>query len=209
MSEDLDTSKQTAVEQTEGAAKPDTEGKANEQGVVDDVDKALSEWDAEAGSSQTEQQKPEGKPEDADLRAQVNALREEQYQRTYREDFGRLVGTIRGDFTPEEVSDKFIGVWVNAEAEADQRLQIAWRDRDKDPAKFQRTVKALAQKFAKENARLRRRDDEATATREAVAHAVRGGATKPPEGKAPDLGKMSDAEARAAVEKEYGYTPRF
>lgn len=53
-------------------------------------------------------------------------------------------------------------------------------------------------------------DREATDSRMAVALSVRnaGGKNKGPD-KQPDYSRMSDSEARAAVEKDFGYTPNF
>lgn len=90
--------------------------------------------------------------------------------------------------------------WVNAQAKKDTRIANAWMKRHEDPAKFKRVVQGLRDKFAEKHARLRNVDDNATADRMALAHAVRGASSKAPEGKAPDYSKMNDREFQEVLE---------
>lgn len=209
MTDDLE-SKQSVVEQTEGAAKPDTEAQADAQGVSDDVEKALSEWDAsvDTASSKSEQKETATESDEVKrLRDEVAAFREERQSESFQRDLNKVIKELRGDFTAEEIDDDHIDIWLNKQAKRDPRLASAWLHRNDDPAKFQRTLNALKPKFAKDHARFRLRDDEATANREAVAHAVRRGANQPSDSKPPDLGKMTTAEYREFIKKNYGYDP--
>jgi hypothetical protein len=205
MSEDT---KQPATTDADATAKPETEDKgAPDQ--TDDFDKALAEYGEVETKPSSEQPKPksEAKADDETL-TRLKRLEQEQAERVYREDLGHVIKGVRGDFATDEVDDEFIETWINAQAKRDIRLANAWAKRHDDPSGFKRVVKGLAQKFAEKHSKLRKQDQDATDTREAVADAVRRGSGKPPEGKAPDFKDTSNAEFREKVKKEYGYTPR-
>ena len=203
MSEDT---KQPATEKPDPAAAPAGEGSGAPE-KKDDFEAALNEYEAADGSS-SEQQKPktEAKADDETL-SRLKRLENEQAERVYREDLGKVIGQVRGDFAADEVDDEFIDSWLNAQAKKDARIAQAWAQRHDDPAKFKRVVKGLTQAFAEKHARLRKQAQDATDTKEVVAHAVQRGQTKPSPGTAPDYSKMNDAEFREAVKKEHGFSP--
>lgn len=203
-------SEQTAVDQNDDTAKPVSEEKADAQGVSDDFDKALSEWEASDEGSSSEQQ--DEKESDDDVKSLLKELkdeRKERQQQQFQSDLKNVVGEIRGDFTTEEVEDDHIDIWLDKQARKDKRVASAWMNRHNDPAKFERTVNALKSKFAKEHDRFRVHDKDTTADREAVADAVRGKSRSAPEGQAPHYENMSDAEFRDSVKKEHGFTPQI
>lgn len=199
----IEDKEQTATENANEQAPPATEESGAQESPVD-LETALSEYDERPGTT-----KPEPKPKtETDLRDdRLAAVELELSQRTYREDMGKVVNSVRGDFTAGEVRDKYIDNWVNAEAQEDPRIAEAWSLRQKDPARFHRVVKGLGQKFALEHANLSNRDEKATGDREAVAAAVQGASKQAPEGKAPNYAQMNDNEFREQVKKDHGFTP--
>lgn len=204
MSEDV---KQTATDETDSVAKQTDEGTGAQGKDTDDFDKALAEFGETETKASSEQQKPSGAKADDDTLDRLKRLESKEADRIYREDLGKLVTEVRGDFTPDEVDDEFIETWLNANAKKDVRLANAWLKRHDDPAGFKRVAKGLTQKFAEKHARLRARDQDATDTKEVVTHAVQRGTGKPSGGAAPDFSKMTDREFAEAVKKEYGFRP--
>lgn len=206
MSEDKIT--QPATADADATAKPETEAEGAPENTKDDFDAALDEFTKTTDKPSSEQQKP--KPTatpDADLKAEVQALRQEQNQRIFREDMNRLVNQVRGEFASDEVDSEFIEAWIEAQARKEPRLAQAWIQRDDDPAKFARVASSLKQKFAEKHGRLRKQDQDATDTREVVTDAVRRGSKPAPAGQAPNYSGMTDAQFREAVKKDHGFTP--
>lgn len=209
MSEET-TTQSVADEPKDSATQESTEVTgAQDQGGEDTFEAALSEWDASADGASPSSQKDDTQSNDevSALRQEVQSFRQEREQERFNADLNRVVSQIRGDFAADEVSDKLIKSWVDMTAREDARVATAWLNRDKDPAKFNRTVSALAKEFAKENARLRKRDENATADREAVSFAVKGASRSAPEHKQPDYSKMTDQEFANQIQEDYGYRP--
>jgi hypothetical protein len=194
--------KQAATEEADAQAKTGAE-ETGAQDKKDDLDTLLAEYEEGTGPSTEQKQAEKTDPNVERLERLERTLNE----RDYRDDMKLVVGSVRGEFTPDEVDDEFIDTWVNAEAKKDPRVAQAWMKRHDDPQKFQRVVAGLSRKFAEKHAKIRQRDEDATADRESVAHAVRGASNKAPEGKAPDYTGQSDNEFRKSVEEKYGFTP--
>jgi hypothetical protein len=199
MSEDKTT--QTATTDADDPAKPDDEAKGAPEATSDEFEKDLAEFaKTEAKSSQPEQPKQSEKSDDeivervtARVRTRVEAERDEE----------ALYKQIQGDL-PESVA-KHVKGFVRERVESDPALMKVWLNRRENPDLYKRMATKLAEEFT--SPFKNRPDAGATETKELVAHAVRGASTKAPEGKAPDYSNMTDAEFRAAVKKEHGFTP--
>jgi hypothetical protein len=125
-----------------------------------------------------------------------------------RADEVMAINSIRGDIGKEVYSDDMVAGWINGIAKSDERVQSAWKNRHAEPEKYQRVVASLGRRFRSEQVG-NLPDRDATADRAAVTAAVRGASTRQPEAKPPDFSRMSDAEARDAIQKQHGYTPNF
>jgi hypothetical protein len=207
MSEEVTT--QTATENANDPAKPGSEATNGAPADTnDDLETALNEYDAanEGSSNGQTQTKPADETAD-DTKKRLERLERQDAERVYRADLESAVGSIRGEFTAEEVDNEFIETWLDARAKKDPRVAQAWMKRHDDPAKYKRVLNGLKNEFAQKHARLRNVDRETTETTVVVADAVRRASNKAPEGKAPDFTKLSDAEYREKVRKEYGFNP--
>jgi hypothetical protein len=136
---------------------------------------------------------------------------QERIERRDREDTAAIIQRAteviadRDNLPPE-----YAELWIRNEYLVDPELHEAWDNRHDSEEAARWCQRCVRHAFG----RLRQAakmvpDKEATDNRELVAHSVRSHGNKAPEGKAPDLSKLSDQEARAAIEKEYGYTPGF
>lgn len=192
---------QAAVATTEASASQDA---AAGGAQVSELDVLLREFEQQASPEQPKPQ--ELKPDeiavakDEILRAR-DEIRREQFQR----DMSSTIKAVRGDVPDSLYDDKLVRAWINAQAEEDPRLSLAWANRHAEPSKFKRVVDALAKDFKARYGKLP--DKNATEDREAVAAAVRGSSTKAAEGKQPNFGSMTNTEFREWTQKNYGYTP--
>jgi hypothetical protein len=213
MSEEVTT--QTATENANDPAKPGSEATNGAPADTnDDLETALNEYDAaNEGSSngQTQTTTPAGtetaEQRLARLEKQEADRQRSEAERVYKADLASAVASIRGEFTADEVADETIEAWLEGRARNDPRVAQAWMKRGNDTAKYKRVLNALQNEFAQKHARLRNVDRDTTETTVVVADAVRRASNKAPEGKAPDFTKLSDAEYREKVRKEYGFNP--
>lgn len=115
-----------------------------------------------------------------------------------------LVKTVRGEISPDVFSDEEIEDWLDGQAKRNPQLGQAWMQRSKNPAVWAKIESGLSNKF---NGKFKNRiDPDATADRDAVAHAVRGASNKVAAEPAPDLSKMSDAELRKYTQDNWGFS---
>ena len=191
------TTTQTVVETTPAPATPGaTEAGARTE---DDLDTLLAAFDDQGKPSSSASAKPEPKAEPGNTEKSPPAVADgalaEVQQFIFRQDMDKTIKSVRGDLDPEHFDDEFVEAWMDAQARRDPRLSNAWRDRRANPKGFQKVVDGLGRTFAKKYGKMP--DKGATEDRDAVTAAVRGASTRAPEGKAPDLGKMTEGEFQA------------
>ena len=189
---------QTVVETTPAPAQPGaTEAGARTE---DDLDTLLAAFDDQGRPSASTTAKPEPKAEPGNTEksppaAIADGAIAEVQQFIFRQDMDKTIKSVRGDLDPEHFDDDFVEAWMDAQARRDPRLSNAWRDRRANPKGFAKVVDGLGRTFAKKYGKMP--DKGATEDRDAVTAAVRGASTRAPEGKAPDLGKMTEGEFQA------------
>lgn len=209
MSEDTT---QAVTNETQPPAQQGGAGAPDARVQTDDLDTLLNEFDTSSQqTSQSAQQTQPGQTGSGDdlkaLTDQAKAVIEQHHQVTFRRDMNETLRKVRGSLDPEFFDDKFVEAWIDAQAREDPRLQQAWTQRHANQKQFEKVVEGLGRNFAKKYGKLP--DKAATEDRAAVTAAVRGASTQAPEPASLDVSRMSDGEARAAIEKAYGYTPRF
>lgn len=199
---------QSVVTDTNAAAKPAVAGNdAPDQG--DDLDKLLSQFDAEAKPA-VPPPKPEQTQTDPALKAladRVEGKLSELNAVSYRHDMDKTINEIRGDLDPDLVDDDLVESWLDAQARKDPRLARAWLERSNNPKAFDKVKAELGKSLARKFAKLP--DRGATEDRAAVAAAVRGASTRTPEERPANYAGMGNADVKADIEKKYGYTPSF
>ena len=201
---------QAVSNEPDGSPKPENPGgeaaQVN-QPEGDDINAALSEYDNEVNRNQPAPSTPSHQSEqEEEVSVRLQRLEREQQDRIYRTDMDAACDTIRGDLPADRFDNQFLEGWLNARAMQDKRILRAWEDRSNDPAKFKRVLTGLAKELAGKWGDYSGVDQDATSTRDAVAAAMKGGTTKAPEGKPPELGKMTDAQLREFTQKEYGFS---
>ena len=151
---------------------------------------------------------PEQQTNEPDLKAlagevqQMRGFVNEAHNLQFKRDMDDTVKTIRGELDPEIFDGPLIQGWLDAQAQQDQRLAKAWVDRHANPKQFEQVKTALAKNFAKKFSKLP--DAAATEDRAAVTAALRGASTRAPEGKAPEYGKLSNADFEKEKAKLFG-----
>lgn len=203
MSEEQTT--QTAVDTTKTPAEPGVAADgARTDG--DDLDKLLSEFDSGTTRPAPEPAKPEQMgAADPDFKAakdEVLTARDEIRQERFKKDMQATVAEVRGDMPADFFDDRFVQAWIDTRAQDDPRLSQAWVNRHSNPQQFKRVVSALGKEFSKKYGKLP--DKQATEDRDAVTAAVRGASTRAPEGKAPDMSRMSPQEFQAEKDRLFG-----
>lgn len=196
------------VDETKDQAKPDAAG--TDARKADDLDALLNEFDSTA--TKPAEAKPDTKADttakgDDPVAQRLAALEEREADRQFQSDIKPAIDRVRGNVPTEVYDDDDVRDWMDREARKDPRLQQAWRDRHKDPAKFGKVLDGLSRKLAQKFAKAP--DKNATEDREAVTAAVRGASTKAPEGKAPKFGELSNSEFSKSVKENYGFDPGF
>ena len=100
--------------------------------------------------------------------------------------------------------------------QTDAALQAALKPRFSSPEAWQNAKAAMAkavdrivQQAVKENVRLNPENRILTEDRALVSQAVRGSTLVPPARKPVNVMQLSDQDAKAHVEKEFGYTPNY
>lgn len=170
-----------------------------------DLSKWLSEYknapDAPDASQQPSEQSTPASPMEARLTELENQLATKELDAEVRP----VIETIRGDITPDQLSDSEIRDLLEGRAARDPALRRAWTDRRNNPETWGKIVNALGREMATKFAKVH--DVNATEDREAVTAAVRGASSKAPEGAEPDYSGLNDQEFAAQVEKQHGFRP--
>jgi len=205
--------KQTVDDQSDDAAQQATddaaardEGKTEAAG--DELEKLLAEFDSkDAGGSEV---KPEPEPDNgsSDLKKRLEALEArdtEAANRQFEADMKSAVDKVRGEMPSDKFTDGMVRGWLDERAVEDERLKRAWVNRHASPAAFERVLAELGRNFAKNFSSDV--DAGATEDRDAVAAAVRGASTTPPDGQAPSFAGKTNQEFADEVEKKYGFRP--
>lgn len=171
----------------------------------DDLDTLLNAYDEQV-TKPPATPKPEPKPgAELDLKAtleQVKGFVSEANAERFRRDMDKTIKDVRGELNPDVVDDGLVEAWIDAEARKDPRLSKAWVNRNDNPRQFEKVKTELGKKLANKFSKLP--DKQATEDREAVTAAVRGASTRTPEGKAPDYGKLSEADFQKEKDKLFG-----
>lgn len=197
---------QTAVDATDVAAKPVTEGNDAQTGG-DDLDTLLSQYDDSAKKPAATSTQPDTKSAtvDNDLRSTLEEMKgyvSQAQAQQFRQDMDKTIKSVRGDLDPELFDDTLVESWLDAQARQDPRLQSAWNNRHTNPKQFEKVVDGLSRNFGKKYGKMP--DKQATEDREAVTAAVRGASTRTPIGAPPDLSRLTDAQFAEAKEKMFG-----
>lgn len=197
---------QTAVDAPNAPAEPGVAGN-DAQTNGDDLDKLLAEYDEKAAPpAATTPAQPEQKPgTDTTAKPATDPDVAEVKRYIFKQDMDKTVKAVRGDLSPDYFDDSLVKAWIEAQAEADPRLGLAWANRHNNPKQFEKVVDTLGRNFAKRYGKLP--DKQATEDREAVTDAVRSASTKAPPAQAPNYAGMTNAEFREAHKRDYGYYP--
>lgn len=201
-----DENTQAATETTDTEATPSTEA-AGAPEKQDDLAALLEQYNKETGSTEQTQSHQAPAALDTVPRSEFEALRAQVAQSQQAKELAELTKGVRaaGDIDPEILSDDDIIGILDRRATVEPALRKAWWDSASNPKARAKLIQKLGEDLGKKFAKAKGVDENATADREAVAVAVRGSSTKAPEGKAPDLGKLTDNEFRKEAEK-YGIT---
>ena len=165
----------------------DTEGKNTENQSVedageqeDDLENALKEFDRETTTPEETGEK--AKEADADEAARLKRIEkqlEDNRRRETNEDIRKAAGTIRdADERLSHLSTDWVEALMLRDAEKDERIQQAFVNRYARPAEYERVLKGLAAKYAKDMKNLP--DESTTRDREAINSSVRGSQTASP-----------------------------
>ncbi len=130
------------------SGKPDATGKPGPE--APDTGKTLSELRAEyerSLASQSASDKDKSPGELTALRKEVESLRAEAAERSYRKTMGdTIVPTVLGDL---KVDADLVEMWVNKQAQDDPELMALWNERTAKPKEFKAAIAALAPEFKK------------------------------------------------------------
>ena len=198
MTDELNT--QSAAQTTEAPAQPVAEGTGAQ--TTADLDSLLAEF-----TEKTAKPAPVPEPTPAaippDVAKRVELLERTVAERDFKDQLKPVLERIRGDIPSEVLADDEIQDLVDGRARRDPRLQQAWLNRASNPQAWNKIEKALNQELSKKFSKLP--DANATEDRDAVTAAVRGASSKAPEGKAPNLSRMTDSELRNFTKENYGF----
>lgn len=190
---------QTVVETPAPASPGVTVENARAEG--EDLSSLLAEYDNTTKPAPVEQPKPAPQTQAPDPTARLSMLE----AAVLKQDITKTINQVRGDMDPGFFDDGLVKGWLNAQADANPKLNEIFQNRYANEALYDRTVKALQKEFTKRYSKLP--DRAATEDVEAVAAAVRGSSNRLPEGRAPAYGNQSNAEFRKSVKEKYGYDP--
>lgn len=190
---------QTVAEKVKGQTEAVAQADAATDGAQgDDLDTILKQFETVEENPKPEQTETD----DIDVKSFVR----DQMTRQSRADLDSAVAKVK-ELSGLGVSDKIIKATLNGLAADDPRLTRAWQNRHNDPAAWTGVLKGVAKSLRSEFATTIDRD--ASEDRAAIEAAVRGASTKTPEPDAPNFASMNDTQARAEIEKRYGYVPNF
>ena len=197
-----DTTTQPAAADTNVEAQPQTAATGAQN---DDLESLLRSFDDQTSTRPQPQPAPAtvaagtANVELATLQAEVKALKESTWRAKDEADTADAVRKIKGDL---EIPDYAVQGWLIDKARNDPRISQLWNERDQRPRDVQRMIERMKVDFAKEQAKFKPVDANATADREAVTAAVKGASTtRAPAEPAPSYGKMTDSEFLAEKRK--------
>ena len=199
-----DDDKQAVTDGADDQQKADSEdGGAREKSVDERLDELLSQFDAgsEADDKPASDKKAEGDDDQvAKLAREIDELKRQDVERRTQTDVASACQAIRGDLDAGVFSDAHREGWLTAEAKADERIAMAWTERQSKPQVWGQVQEQLQQKFARWVGSFP--DKAATEDRTAIADAVRGASKKAPGGDDVDASKvhgMSDEDFESYV----------
>lgn len=201
---------QPVVTTTEAQPQVGAEGTdaRNDGADLDTLLKVYDEKTTSAAATTTQTQPDTTAGTEPDLKTvaaklqQLESFATESHNLRHKQDMGETVKAIRGDLDPDVFDEKLIEGWLNVQAQQDPRLAQAWLNRAANPKQFEQVKTALAKSFQKKFSKLP--DRQTTEDRDAVTAAVRGSSTRATEGKAPEFGKMSNADFQKEKDKLFG-----
>lgn len=171
-----------------------------------DLDSLLAEFESGTRPVSPQTQPDPQKPAiPADVADRMQKLERTLAEQSFEREFAPVRDRIRGDIPKDVLSDEEITDLLNGRAMRDTRLRAAWENRAANPRAWSSIEKSLNQELSTKFKKLP--DPTATDDVAAVTAAVRGASQRPPEGKAPNFGAMTNNEGREAVKKEYGFDP--
>ena len=198
----------TAVVQEPKATEEPPKEAVSGEPVEPSLDEILNEWDEKDKGAAPEQTKPEEKKPDPQMSEVLDFVREAQAEKT-QSDIAEAVKTTKdGNEALSVLGDTVVRRYLEFEAAEDPRVKNAWMARNTNPEGWNRVLKGLGDKLAKEI--QAQPDQQLTNDREAARTSVRGSSTQaPPEERMTNehLNDMSDAEFRQEMAK-HGYRRR-
>jgi len=196
----------TAVVQEPKATEEPPKEAVTAEPVEPSLDELLNEY--EQGTEAKPEQKdaePDKKAPDPQMSEVLDFVREAQAERT-QSDIAKAVQTAKdGNEALSVLGDTVVRRYLEFEAAEDPRVQKAWVSRNSNPDGWNRVLKGLGDKLAKEI--QAQPDQQLTNDREAARTSVRGSSTQaPPEEKLDNaqLNSLSDAEFNQEMAK-HGY----
>lgn len=185
---------------SEDQSQTDTEDRS----AQDDLDSILAEYDSEAQTQPSQDDKAEKKDasDDGKLDKVLSSIEEwekKEQARAYREAMDESINAIKGEDL--ELDNELIEGWLNYKASQDSRISQAYVDRHNKPQVWNRTLKALRNELVNKSSKV---DKDATSDSEAIASSMRSASSSKSEQKTiskEDLDKMSDKEFFEAYER--------
>jgi len=200
----------TAVVQEPKAAEEPPKEAVTDEPVEPSLDELLKEYEqgTEAKPEQKEAEPDKKAPDHPQMSEVLDFVREAQAERT-QSDISKAVQTAKdGNEALSVLGDTVVRRYLEFEAAEDPRVKNAWMARKSNPEGWNRVLKGLGDKLAKEI--QAQPDPQLTNDREAAHASVRGSSTQaPPEEKVTNehLNEMSDAEFKREMRK-HGFSSR-
>lgn len=188
-----DPNTQAVATEAEAQVTPAAEA-TSAQNTTPDLDSLLSEFETQA--------KPQPAPAPASTTAadpEIAELKRKVASMEFKQEFEPILKRVRGELSPEVLSDEELTDLLDGRAKRDPRVQNAYMNRHANPSAWAKIEKALNAELSKKF--TPRVDAAATEDRAAVAAAVRGTSNKAPEEKTPDYGSMPNSDFQRELAK--------
>lgn len=198
---------QPVADNTKTGATPPVDG-VGAQNETDPLDTLLADYDNATQKTDTAitppQPKGDGTPNPQNNPDFQQWQQDRQDIQTWRAErqmqaLDQVVQDVMGDLDDPRFDKDWVKVWLVTQAQKDERLDRAFVERVKNPAKWNAVKAELGKKLHKMASK--QPDQNATEDRNAVAQAVKGASTKAPAEPAPDFSTMSAAEFEQAKRK--------
>lgn len=176
-------SKEQAVAETDGVAKPTSEAGS----AQDDYEALLSEYTKDVKPPVTEPAPVKG-DDLQDLLQWAREQRESKARETFNTELSDAVKAVK-ELSETSIPDRLVKGYLNTMADEDPRIKAAWENRHSNPAGWKAALKKVAAELKNDTPNV---DSSVTEDREAMTAAVRGVRTK--DQAAPDVNKMSSQE---------------